>query len=226
MANQRYPREPVKGPIVIPNGAQVRFKWLLDGQACTNVEHGSILVGPVNPNIAETINQSLISSAGFTAWLAKISPTVTYVGCEVKDLRTAYQPTLVNTTVTSVPGTSAGTHGAGNAAVVVTKRTAQSGKGFVGRIYLLGVTNDNWTDSRHFNATLNPIAIGLVNAMHTAMSVGGVTWGVAQRALAANTTPGAPPNLATARAASIIPGVSVAVINQRIDSQRRRLGKN
>jgi hypothetical protein len=226
MATQRFPRLPVKGPVVIPNGAQVKFKWLLDGQPCSNVQHGSILVGPVAPGIAETIMQSLLSAAGFTAWLGKISPTTTFVGVEVKDLRTAYQPTLVNTTLTSVPGTSVGTHGAGNAAVVVTERTAQSGKGFVGRVYLLGVTNDNWSDSRHFAATLNPFAGNLVTAMHTAMSAGGITWGIGQRALQANATPGAPPNLAVARPASIIPGVSVAVIDQRIDSQRRRLGKH
>jgi hypothetical protein len=225
MVNQRYPRLPVKGPTIIPNGCQVKWLWIIDGQPCSYVYHGSISTGPVNPAMPELIMQSLLSSAAFTAWRTKISTTVFFVGVMTKDLRTAYQPTLQNTTLTNLAGTSTGDHGAANAALVVTKHTANSGKGFFGRAYLLGITQDNYADSRHFDTTIGVPAQNFCNAMTTAMGTAGVTWGVGQRQLQANLTPGAPPIQATARPASIIPGVSQSVINYRIDSQRRRLGK-
>lgn len=226
MTNQRYPRPPVKGPVVIPNGMSVKFNYTYAGQRISNVMHGTITTGPVNPTIAETIMQNLLSSAGFTTWMTHIHPSCIFTGVWCKDLRSPYQPTLTNSTLTSHPGTSTGTEMSSNAALVMTLHTAQSGKGFFGRQYLAGITQDNLADARHWATTLNAPAMGYINAIFSAMLAGGVTWGVGQRALQANTTPGAPPNLAVARAASIIPGTNASLTDFRVDSQRRRLGKN
>jgi hypothetical protein len=211
--------------VVIPNCSEVKIKWTQGGLTLTNVLHGNLTAaGPLNPSVAESIFSAIKANAATTTWLGHVHPTCALSGVEVKDLRAANNPGLVSTGV-ALPGTSTGGEQAQSVAFVITLHTAFSGKGFFGRAYLPGVAADNLADSRHFANTLGAPAVAFMNAINSAMTAQGMPWVLAQRALAANTDPGAPPHQQQPRPAGVIPIQSAAANDYRVDSQRRRLGR-
>lgn len=185
-----------------------------------------IPAGPLNPNTAETIFAALKANAGTTAFLAKVHPSYQISGVRVKDLRAANNPTLQSTGAAAV-GASASTQLPTDVACVVTLRTAQSGRGFVGRIYVPGLAADQLSDSRHWLNTpaFDTIMTGFANAINAAATPSMGSWVIGQRALKANPDPAAPPPYNTARPANTIPIVAAAMADHRVDSQRKRLGR-
>ena len=227
MAKQRFPRPPVPGPVVIPNCAEVKLLWSQGQLTLSNVFHGNLTVaGPLNPAMAESIFSAIKANAATTTWFARLHTSITFIGVHVKDLRTANQPTITSTGA-SLAGTGTGTQLPQDSALVVTLRTAFSGKGFVGRAYLPGLDSLQLADSRHFISTtvFDNSATGFCNAVNSAMTAQGIPWVIGQRALQANTTPGAPPALAQPRPANTIPITAAVIVDHRIDSQRKRLGR-
>jgi hypothetical protein len=227
VAKQHYARPPVAGPVVIPNCAEVKVDWVMGGMTLTNVLHGALTAaGPLNPAMAESIFTALKAAAATTTWLGHLHPSISLVGVRVKDLRQANQPTLASSSAGTV-GTGTGTELPQDSALAVTLRTAFSGKGYTGRIYLPGLDSAQLADSRHWISTVafDNAAIGFANAINTAMTGQGIPWVLGRRALAANTTAGAPPAYAVPRPADTIPIVAAALTDHRIDSQRKRLGR-
>lgn len=225
MAKTKWARPPVGGPIVIPNCGQIAIQWTENGMTMLNVLHGALTAaGPLNPNVAETIFTAIKAAAATTTWLNHVSATASLSGVRVKDLRAANNPTILSTSA-AINGTSAGPVSSQGNALVVTLKTAQSGRGYVGRVYLPGISNDNLADSRHYNSALNAPAVAFLNAINTAMTASGMPWVIGQRALQASPEPGAPPPYNQIRQATTIPITQAAVVSDRIDSQRRRLGR-
>jgi hypothetical protein len=190
-----------------------------------NVLHGNLTAaGPLNPGIAESIFSAIKAATSTTTWLTHLHTGISLTGVHVKDLRAAFNPTIESTGV-SIPGTSTGGELPQDCASVATLRTAQSGRGFVGRAYLPGLTQDNLADSRHWNSSLGPAMIAFMNGINTAMTAQGLPWVLAQRALLANTDPNAPPPYNQPRQAAVIPITACAMADTRVDSQRKRLGR-
>lgn len=222
---QHFPRLPVKGPVVIPNCAEVQIVWTQSQMTLKNVFHGNLTAaGPLSPNIAESIFSALKANAATTTWLGHLATGISLAAVHVKDLRAPYNPTILSTGL-SIAGSASDAALPQDCALVVTLRTAQSGKGFVGRTYLPGLTVISLQDSRHFVATLKAPAEGFVNAINSAMTAQGLPWVIGQRHLAANTDPAAPPSQQVPRNANVIPITKAEAINFRIDSQRKRLGR-
>jgi len=225
---KHFPRLPVKGPVVIPNCAECQLVWSQGGLTLKNVFHGNLTaVGPVSPTMAESIFSAIKANAATTTWFAHIAPGCVLSAVHVKDLRAANNPTILSTGV-GMPGTSAGTVMPQDAALVVSLRTQFSGKGFFGRVYLPGITSDNLADSRHFVSTpaFSNAALGFANAVNSAMTAQGIPWVLAHRALQANTDPDAPPSQQQPRAAGVVPITGAVLTDLRVDSQRKRLGRN
>lgn len=225
---QHYPRLPVKGPVVIPNCVQVGFLWQVGTtsfQYCSNQLHGQYSGASLAGTEAQAIATALVANTFFTTWLSHVHPSWAIRGIHVKDLRQRNLPTWEYLYPTAHPGTSTGFPLSASSSLVISLRTANSGKGYFGRIYAMGITQDNLADARHFAATISTPALNFADAMRSAMAGSNFTWGVGQRALAANTDPAAPPNQQQARPANIIPIISTKLTDLRIDNQRRRLGK-
>jgi hypothetical protein len=225
--SQHYPRPPVKGPVIIPNCVQVSVFWTYSGQSVANVYHGNYTGVPLVSTVANTIYQALVAAPSTTAWLAKLHTSIFLMGVEVKDLRAANNPTYESATGAGHPGVSAGGQTSAATALVISLRTAKSGKGFFGRTYLPGITQDNMLDARHWdNTKLEALSNAYVTGIQTAMQASGFAMCVAQRALAANADPNAPPAQKVARAANadnIVTGIKWT--DNRVDTQRRRLGR-
>lgn len=222
---QHYPRYPVPGPVVIPNCAQVSITWLQNSMVIMNVLHGNLTAaGPLNPNIAETIFSALKANAATTTWLTHVTTGMSLTGVRVKDLRAANNPTLLSTGV-AVLGTGAGAAVPQDCALAVTLRTAFSGKGYVGRAYLGGLTVTDLADSRHWASGVQTPAINFMNAINSAMTASGLPWVLAQRQLAGNPDPAAPPSQQQPRPAGVVPITAANLTDLRVDSQRRRLGR-
>lgn len=227
MSKIKWARPPVGGPIIIPNCAMGVIVWTASGETLHNVLHFSLIpAGPLNPSVAETIFSALKANAATTAWLAKIHPSYSLAGIRVKDLRAGNNPVLASTGV-AIPGTSAASNMPTSAALVVTQRTAYSGRGFFGRSYLPGLASDQLSDARHYLTTgaFDTAAINFMNAINAAFSPNIGPWVLGQRALKASPDPNAPPPYNSPRPANTIPIQSVVVTDHRVDSQRKRLGR-
>lgn len=216
-------RTPVAGPIVIPNCMEVKLHWLCDGEAFSNVLHGVYTAQrPINPALPETIFAAIKAATTTVTWMTHLDPACSLTGVSLKDLHTANQPETESTGL-AMPGTGTGTPISLGSSLVITLRTAQTGQGFRGRVYLSGLTDAAIQNSRHFTATVGSDGRAFVDGLRTVMDGNTVPMCVAQRALNAGThhdgTPWA------ARPAGTPDVTSVVLRDTRIDSQRRRLGR-
>lgn len=226
MARTVYARPPQKGPIVIPNAGSVKLMWT-QNSVMLSVHLGCQLTaaGPLNPTVAETIFSAIKAAAATTTWLTHCHPSLSFVGVHVKDLRAANNPTLASTSA-GVPGTGTGTPLSQATALAVTLRTAQSGRGFVGRVYLMGMVSSVLNTAQQFDQVAAiPAAIAFVQAAQGAITtnLGGPV--LLQRQLLASTVAGAPPPYNQPRNANTVPITAVNVANPDVDTQRRRVGR-
>lgn len=212
-----------KSQTTIPNCAEVDLVWTASGRTFKNILHGT-WTGAQSPTsaLAETLFTAFKSGFTTSGWAAAVHTDVSFTGVSIKDLR---QPNLgfVQSSSAAAPGTGAGTAGPLNTALVVTQRTARSGKGFTGRTYLAGMDATQFATHLTATAGCTTAAAAFLTAVFNAMSTNSIPMGVAQRALLAGTSAAGaamPP-----RPAGIVPVTQCAVINARLDSQRKRLGR-
>lgn len=212
-----------KSQTTITNCALVRITWSTSGRTFGNDLHGTWTgAGSPTSALAETLFTSFKSALTSSGWGALLHTDVSITGVAIKDLRTANNA-FVQSSSASAPGTGTGTMGPLNAALVVTQRTAKSGKGFSGRSYLGGMDSTTFLTHTTFTAAATTAGAAFLNAIQTAMNSNAIPMGVAQRALLAGTSSSGaalPP-----RASGVIPVTQCAVINARVDTQRKRLGK-
>jgi hypothetical protein len=216
-------RKPVAGPIVIPNGTLVVVTYANLERVWHNTFHAiNQAAGPLNPAIAETIFSGIKAQAGTTGWLAHMAAGADITGVHMKDLRAANNPILFSTSA-SVAGTAPDAAISLATAFVVTLLTASSGRAFRGRAYLAGLTIGALANSTHAAVAVGPAAIAYVQGIQTVLSTNNLQLGIAQRALQAGTD--IHDNPLPARPAAMVPVTGFANTNNRIDSQRRRLGR-
>lgn len=212
----------IGGPIVIPNGIQVRLVWTLtDGKFATNVMYGSVS-GSFNPTvaIANSLMTGFSTGALWTALAAFMPSTGQLTSVVLRDVRNPNLP-LVGSTASAAAGASASPALPDETAVVITLRTANVGQGNRGRLYIPNFATNAL-------AAGNVVAPAVVTALQnwannfpTVLSGQGLTFGLGQRERAAYISPTTGTSH-PARPAQIKPVTSQTVRDNHWDTQRRR----
>jgi dUTPase len=175
--------------------------------------------------VAETIWSAIKARTETTAWLTHMHPSCSITAVHVKDLRAANNPTISSTSG-AIVGTGTGAPLGQTTALCVTERTAFSGRGFVGRVYLPGLVDSTLANARTFDTVaVTPAAVNFVTGVEAAITPNLGSPVLAQRQLLASTVPGAPPPYNAPRPATTIPITGVNVANPLVDTQRRRAGR-
>lgn len=214
----------IPGPVVIPNCVQVRLIWTLPNtKTVYNVMHGSVAGGfTATTVIAQAIFAAILGAADWTNWRAQISSGVSLAGVDIRDLRTAFQPTL-QSTGGPVAGTGAGTALPPGDAVVVTLRSAVVGQHGRGRVYLPGLDSTGLAAGGVASANTVTRAPLFVAAVQTAMAGQGITMAIANPARAGYT--GTTGTVHAARTATLQPVTAIVCRNNVLDHQRKRAGR-
>jgi hypothetical protein len=216
-------RLPVVGPKTIPNCIEVVLSWTSTNRTFHNVLHGNLTaVGPINPGMAETLFSAFKANAATTTWLTHVDANARFAGVAVKDLRAPNNPSYFSTGLVA-PGTAAGVPLPLSTSLVATLRTAQSGQGFRGRVYLAGLTDAALASAVVFGDQVGTDAVAFLNGINSVMGTNNIPLVVAQSALQAGTHHDGSPW--EARPAGVLPVTAIDIANPRIDSQRKRLGR-
>lgn len=211
----------IAGPVQIPSCAQITINWqLADGRAAHNVLYGrysGAFAG--NQAQANSIMTALTTGGAWTALAAFFATTTTVSGVSIRDVNTPNAP-LINSNNAAVPGTSASPELPDEVAAVITLRTAFTGPGFRGRVYVPGWATNSL-------ATGNVIAAAAVTALNSwggtisgALAAGTYTWVLGQPARAQYT--GSTGRVHPARSAMSTTISQTVVRDNHWDSQRRR----
>jgi hypothetical protein len=216
-------RPPTAPPIVIPNCIQVILRFSHAEGDWHNVIHGNLTaVGPINPGLAETLFSAFKANTGVSAWMAQVDTNASFSGVTVKDLRAGNNPTYLSTGL-PLPGTGVGNALSLNAALVVTHRTAQSGRQFRGRSYLAGLVQTNLETMKRWSEAAGTLGIGFMNGLQSVMTANSIPMVIAHKRLMAGTDSAGRP--LDERPANVVPITSFEIASARVDSQRKRLGR-
>lgn len=211
----------IGGPKIIPQCAEITLNWFLaDGKLAHNVLHGRYAGGYAGTQAqANSILTGLTQGGAWTALAAFIAPTTGFGSVSLRNIAVADQPIITSTVGGSV-GTSTGTELPDEIAVVVTKRTALTGRANRGRIYIPG-----WATNSV--ATGNVVAAAAVTALNnwaatikTTLAAQGYTFVIGQverKAYVGDTGTSHP-----ARLAGTVEVTTTEVRDNHFDSQRRR----
>jgi hypothetical protein len=211
----------IGGPVVIPGCVQIAILWSLpDGKIGTNILTGHAGGVPA-PTVAQAqgIFAALSSGAQFTAMNAFLTGAGGLSAVHLRSIDSANQP-IVSSTGAGVSGTGPGLALPNEVALVVTLRTALTGRANRGRMYI-----PNWTlDALAPGNVVLPAAVtattNWANTIFGALTAQGYTWVVGQRARAAYI--GSTGTAHPARAATFQPVSSALARDGHWDSQRRR----
>lgn len=216
-------RLPVPGPVVIPGVAEVKQHWREGTQNTSIVLHGFHGgTTAVNAALADTLFTSFKNALTTSGLGGHLHAETAITGVEVKDLSAAGNASYLSTGLEQVGTGAAGPLGS-QVAIVVTKRSAKSGREFRGRMYIGGLDNTATTDGKLATTGASQTSAAFGEACRTAMSSAGVPMCIANRALQAGTTASGaalPP-----RSATHTDVTQCVVDNPRLDTQRRRLGR-
>lgn len=216
-------RLPVAGPVVIPQAAIVKLHWQNSGESFTNAFTFRIATaGAIDGTLAELLfaqYKTQFTSSGFAAQCAD---NTTFTGVSVKDVRQANMPEFMSSGA-AAPGGDATGDLPEQVALVITERTARSGREFRGRVYFGGLGLVAQADARHFTGTATSTAKAFLDGIMSTSAGQGLQLGVGQRALQAGED--ANHNPLPARAAQVVDVVATEARDNRIDTQRRRLGR-
>lgn len=212
----------IGGPVVLGNAVRVMPLWQLpDGKLARNVVggiKGSFTVA--SSAVAEAIRAAWIANANWAPMIARMAPSVSFVGIEIQDLQQAGNP-IFRSTGTAIAGTSAGIALPDEVALVLTLRTARVGRQWRGRLYQPGWTStDLGSGGVAATAAINALT-GYAGCVIAGLAAGGLTWGLIKPARQAYTSPTTGVSY-PARAASIEPIVTTTVRDNHWDTQRRR----
>jgi hypothetical protein len=211
------------GPIVIPNCVQVELLWNNASRNWKNVLHG-IYSGtrPIPAALAETLFTAFKAQFTSSAVGTGIDTGTHFAAVQLKDLNQAYSPYVASTSA-SVPGTDATGPLPLNDALVVTLLTAQTGQSHRGRVYLGGLGMDARATSIAPSPAFSSAALAFIEGILSAMTANAVPACIANRALLAGTDHAGNP--LPARPATTTPVTGAKMTGNRLDSQRRRIGR-
>jgi hypothetical protein len=127
-----------KADRIIPQAVQIVLDWALsDGKAAHNVMYGQVTgTVTVNQALANSLHNAITGGA-FGAFAGHLASSTSFVGVTVRDMRAANLPAF-QSSVGSTPGTGLAIALPNEVALVVTLRTAKSGRSFRGRLFIPG----------------------------------------------------------------------------------------
>lgn len=208
------------GFVPSPNTVAVKLHWTLHGRAQLNVLHALYTIaGPLNPSIAQNIWNNLITNGSTPPYQAVWASTTQLVAIGVLDLRNAGIPELISTG-TPLTGTGAGVALADATSLVLTERTALTGKSNRGRIYTLGWVVGSIQANGLALQTDADAAVGFHQALSSIMSAQGLTLAIRSPALPAR--PSKPGGTLPAKDYSITPVTQILARDLIFDTNRRR----
>lgn len=211
----------IGGPVVIPNAVKVMLLWQLgNGVIARNVLGG--IVGSfttASSTVAETIRAAIAGSGNMPAMLAVIAPTASFLGIDLQDIRQPNQP-VFRSTGAAIPGTATGTELPAEVALVLTLRTALTGRAFRGRYYQPGFSSASLGAGGVATSATVTALQNFRFSIQAGINAAGLSWGLLQPARAAYT--GSSGTQHPARSAHIEPVTGWVVRDNHWDSQRRR----
>ena len=196
--------------IPILNVVQVELVFNWNGQVVENVLHYS-KASPWNPAAAAELGAGLVTWWN-TGMKPIVSSTLQFQQIKFTDLASETGFTLAYATGLPLNGTSGSPSSPNNVTVAMTKRTALRGRSYRGRIFHLGLVEEQCV-----NSALNTgVAAGLV-ALYAALTDFPLTGDEAILCVASRYNNGAP------RVTGVATPVVSITTDGVIDSQRRRL---
>jgi hypothetical protein len=217
------PRPPTTGPVVVPSTVQVELVWEGGGRTwlteLSGIVAGTITVDQALANSLFTAAKGSFTTSGAEA---EFATTTSFTAVRVKDLRTANNAEHESNGA-ALAGTGAGASASLNDALVVTKRTAQSGKAFRGRMYFAGLAVSALDTTTHWDPAKGQNLVNWCQALLTSWNTNGLQAAVVGKHLMAGTDHAG--NVLAERNARSVPITEFDIANSRKDSQRRRLGR-
>jgi len=208
------------GFVVSPNTLRVLWHLSTHGRPQLYVTHAEYsLAGPLNPNIGETI-WSAFKTGGIATNFANLATTFEMTGVEVIDLRGPNNPPVASTSA-ALAGTGTGVGLPDQVAIVVTLRTALTGRSFRGRVYTIGYTVAEVAADGTITDPAATTATNIVQAMKQAMSTASATMAIRSPALPER--PSKPGGTLPAKDFAITPVTTVEVRDRIFDTNRRRV---
>lgn len=222
-----------RSPVLqIPNAAQLRLLWSINGQLAINVL-GASHVGTVtfNQALADALGSSI--KAAYTANLAPhqaAAASLVFVG-----IRSLSSPNLQEwrDTGAAAGGTAVGDPLPAEVALCITLRTGQSGKSFRGRCFLPGFAESTNDTNGLISTAASTAAVAFITAVRSSLTANNLTMAVLTRPayeqIVERTTlvPGQEPIVdrishQTAKAGAFTNVTSVESRTPRWEAQRRR----
>lgn len=161
------------GFVVAPNTLKVLVHWTLHGRPQLNVLHAQyVTAGPLSPGIAQAIFAPAATALTSTLYATQLANTTIFTAIGVLDERSASNPEIVSTGA-AVPGTGTGMAMPDATSLVLTERTALTGRAHRGRIYTLGWTLGTINADGTANSVSAGNAVAWYNALSAAMSAQG-----------------------------------------------------
>lgn len=214
---------PVKpGPVVIPQVAQIKQVFDLNGMKATIVVHGST-GGTTNVSaaLADTLLTGFKNALTTSGWGGLMSNLCSLQEVTVKDLSQAYNPEYLSSGG-GQSGTGTGTPLPINTAICVSHLTNKSGAQWRGRSYLCGMDSSVTTDGIHHTSAAGTAALDYWDACMSVMATAQVPMVIAQRELLAGQDSHG--NALPPRSASSAGVIGNHITSNRLDTQRRRIG--
>jgi len=211
----------IGGPVVIPNTAQIRFRWqIATAKVAVNILYGRT-GGVPSPTVAQAqaIFAALSSGAQWTALAALLGSTGGFAGVDIRSVHAANQP-FVSSTGALVPGTSATQPLPNEVAICLTLRTALAGAQNRGRMFIPGWTVDSLATGQLIAAGTMTALGNWANTIAGALSAQGYTHSIGQKARAAYT--GSTGTEHPARPAGTVPVTAIVLRDNHWDTMRRR----
>ena len=168
-------------------------------------------------NGAAVVNSDLVAVAGvFSTWMQNYLLDIThqsYIVSQivVTDISVENGEQFIEATFADSQGHNTGLAAAANAAMVVSWRTAKTGRNYRGRTFVGAMTNADLVDAQHVNVTTAAIYATQFQALLDALTATARALCVLSRYLAG-----------TLRVVGLLTEIISIIVDTKIDSQRRR----
>lgn len=208
------------GFVPSPNTVKVLLKWSIHGRPQLNVLHAQYsIAGPLNPNVAQNIYAAISTAIAWTSYASHLATTTQLTGVGVTDIRSASNPEVPSTGL-PVAGTSAAKALPDSTSLVLTLRTALTGKSHRGRIYTLGWDINSVLPDGTADPNVAISAQQWYQQVYAALSTQSLIQAIRSPALPVR--PAKPGGTLPAKDYEITPITSIDIRDHVFDSNRRR----
>ena len=192
-----------------PHGVEVEVKGRQEDVPVVNVYHVNVGATPT-PTDLDNI-RDIFSTWMTSTWLPNVHTSYTLDSITAKDIEVEDGPESAIAFTTDNTGAAGGEPSAANAALVISWRTARTGRSFRGRTYLGGLPNAELVDPHNVNPTYAGTVAAIGDALMTALTAAGYTLSVLSRISAG-----------VARVTGLLSEIIQVITDTKVDSQRRR----